>query len=288
MRLLILSFLFLLSSCGSTQDEYPVVDDPNPLIEEHLVVGAATVTTIKAATSDTIKEADSIKTVATTIENKVPKESKAIVASADNIKKIQSALAEQGTKLEVSNQRLTDIRKDIEELTSQTEAKSKEIKQLKADLQKERDEKQAALFSKLIYLIMTSVILGAVCIVCALRGEVKAFYGAAVCGAVIVISLGISFYAAKLALVGAIALVAGLILVCYMAWKEFESRKATKELVHTVEAAKHKMTPEAKAELFGHGPTVGQAHLLQSQVTKKIVNRLRKAAKEEWEPTIKV
>ena len=287
MRLLFLGLLLLGFSCGTdTFKDYKEIEDASPDIKKHIEVVDATVDSINKSADDTIKEADNIKSVAATITDKVPKESKNIDASADKIKGYQNDIKTKSKELEISNQNLINAEARVAELEKQDDEKTAEIKKLREDIKKERDAKKAALFKGLMYLIILSVILGAICVVCAIRGEAKAMWGAAVCGAVIVISLGISFYSTQLALVGAVALVAGLVLVGWSAYSEYVSRKATKELVDTVEVAKEKMDTNAKKEVFGSGAITGHAHTLQSNSTKSLVNKLRVKSKKYWEPTI--
>lgn len=273
-------------SCETFKDTHQPIVNPSPEIATHIAAVTEVTSDVKKAADATIKEADGIKAVTATISATAPKESKEIDLKADNIKGLQEQIKDHATKLVVSNQNLINAQTRVLALETQNAEKGKEIAKLQEELKKEKDEKKAALFSKLMYLIIASVILGAICIVCAIRGEAKAMWGAATCGAVIVISLGISFYSTQLAIVGAVALVAGLVLVVWTAYSEYTARKATKELVDTVEVAKQKMDPTAKKEIFGEGALLGQAHILQSPATKNLVNKLRVKSKKYWEPTV--
>jgi hypothetical protein len=270
--------LLLITSC-KTDPTITDIDKASPGIDSHIQVVKAETSTVITAADKTIDEADAIKKTAEGISKTVPKESKDISSRADAVKNLQDSIKGSAQKMEISSQNLTVANERVIALEAQNSS-------LKKEVAKEKAAKKAALFGKLVYLIMCSVILGAICIVVAIRGETKAFWGAAVAGAVIVISLGISFYAKQLAIAGAVALVVGLGLVIWNAYSEFIHRKAAKELVYTVEASKESMSVATKKEIFGEGAKAGQAHALQSSSTKELVNKLRVKAKKHWEPTI--
>jgi hypothetical protein len=286
MRYLIV-LLLLITSCKTPPEKvYDDIKKASPDIENHIETVNKSTTSIDQSADETIKEADGIKKVAANISKTVPNESKEIDSRADNIKELQNSIKKASQDLKVSNQNLANAQQRVAALEAQNTEKGDEITKLREELAKEKEAKKAALFSKLVYVIILSIILGAICIVVAIRGETKAFWGAAVCGAVIVISLGISFYSTQLAIVGAIAVVAGLVLVVWQAYSEYTNRKANDELVETVEVAKQTMSHEEKLKVFGDRVTTGQAHVIQSPTTKAIVNKTREKKKKFWEPTI--
>jgi hypothetical protein len=287
MRYLIV-LLLLITSCKTPPDKvYDDIKKATPDIQKHIETVNKSTTSIDESADETIKEADGIKKVAANISSKVPNESKEIDSRADNIKTLQNQIKKSSQDLKVSNQNLANAEKRVAALEAQNTEKGDEITKLREELAKEKEAKKAALFSKLVYVIILSIILGAICIVVAIRGETKAFWGAAVCGAVIVISLGISFYSTQIAIAGAIAVVAGLVLVVWQAYSEYTSRKANDELVETVEVAKEHMKTEEKIKLFGEGTRPGEAHMIQSPTTRKLVNKTREKKKPFWEPTIR-
>jgi ABC-type multidrug transport system fused ATPase/permease subunit len=299
----IIAILLLFWGCSSLPIlDTPEVEDPAPVVKEVIDVNNETKAEIDSKTDETIKKADEIKEEARKIIDIVPPEVKpdvkpnidSIDNKADEIKDLQISLKEQGKKLDEITDKLEITLVDIITITSQKEQlraeKGELIKKLEEkeqELLKERDLKQQALFSKMIYLIIASVILGAICLVSAFRGDSKAIWGAVGAGVIIIVSLSISFYMTEFAIVGFIAIIGGLGLVAWNAYKDNINQKATEELVHTVEVAKDKLTPSDTEAIFGKHAMVGQAHLIQSPATVKRVQEVRKKRRDDWEPIVK-
>jgi hypothetical protein len=304
LTLLIMVFLV---GCPSTK---PTVDpdkkiNPTPAIERSIKLQDEVSKSIKTETNKTIIEAEKIKGETKKIGDKVPdqvnEEIKNINQHTNNIIDFQRILQFQADKLIESKSQLNEAQSLISDLQKHNADIAKDNKVLKKEKEQAQKEKQAALFSKLIYLIITSIICLALCVVSALRGEPKAIWGAVGAGVVMIVSLAVSFFSIQFAIVGFIAVVAGLGLAIYIGFKNHAEKKealelkntidveriASKELVHTVEMAKSKLSREDKVDIFGTGAQVGKTHAVQSESTHKIVNSIRKEEKEHWEPTIR-
>ena len=271
------------------------VENPSPVVEEVIKITQESSDLIKKNTDETVRKAEEIKKDAKIIIDKVPPEIKPqIKPEVDNIDKLaseiiflQEDMKNQSLKMDEVNNDLRAALVNINTITSQKTELLKRNKQLTKDLAKAKEEKAKALFGKLVYLIIASVVLGALCLVSAFRGDKKAIWGAVTAAVIIVTSLAISFYMTEFALVGFIAIVGGLALVGYNAYKSHIDKKANKELVHTVEMTKDKLTLKDKREIFGDASLIGKSYMIQSNSTEKIVQKLRKEKKVDWEPIIK-
>ena len=292
--LLIMSVIY--TSCGGIDIvDIPEVKDPTPIVKEVIDTNKEVSDNIKNGTKETIDRADKIKEEAKNIIDILPPEVKPniqpkvdiIHKNANEIKDIQKSMQAQSLKLDKVTALLESALVDITTINAQKVELMKQKGELVKQLAKEKDAKQKALFAKMIYLIITSIVLGALCIVSALRGETKAIWGAVVAGVVIILSLAISFYMTEFALIGFVAVVGGLALLAYNAYKTHIERKANKELVHTVEMAKDKLMTKDKEEIFGKHSLQGQSHMIQSNSTVKLVQAVRKQRKDDWEPIIK-
>jgi ABC-type multidrug transport system fused ATPase/permease subunit len=291
-QMIMIMSAILLVSCPSTE---PTVDpdkkiNPTPAIERSIEIQDEVSNSITTETGKTIAEAEKIKGETKKIGEKVPdkvdQEIKNINQHTDNIIDFQRILQFQADKLTESKNKLNEAQSLVSDLQKHNADISKDNKVLKKEKEQAQKEKQAALFSKLIYLIITSIICLALCVVSALRGEPKAIWGAVGSGVVMIIALAVSFFSIQFAIVGFIAVVAGLGLAIYIGFKNHADKKATTELVQTVEMAKSKLKREDKVDLFGTGAQIGKSHAIQSKSTNKIVHQIRKQEKEHWEPTI--
>lgn len=287
-----------LTSCGmlrSTYDELVEVENPTPVVEEVIKHTQQSSDLIKKNTDETVRKAEEIKRDAKVLIDKVPPEIKPVIKpEVDNIDKNASAIIsfqkemkQQIIKMDALNNNLRAALVNINTITQQKTELLKRNQQLMEDLAKEKEEKQKALFGKLIYLIIASVVLGALCLVSAFRGETKAIWGAVVAAVVIITSLAISFYMTQFALIGFIAIVGGMALLIYNTYKAHCDKKANKELVHTVEVVKEQLSQDSQRNVFGHQSSLGQAHHIQSDSTVKIVQQLRRDRKMDWEPIVK-
>jgi ABC-type multidrug transport system fused ATPase/permease subunit len=289
---IVILFLFIVA-CPSVKDKELDTDRrENPSTDVSGVIGVqkSVSSSIGNETEKSIKASESIKNEASNIGRKVPDkvddELGKIEIHADNIITYQRVLQAQARRLEDATATLDRALLTINEMSKQNEDILSDNKKLKKEKELANQEKQAALFSKLIYVIIASILALALCIVSALRGDAKAIYGAIGAGVVIVVALGVSFHSKELAIVGFIALIAGLALAIYIGYKGHVEKKATRELVHTVEMTKAKLTNEDKLDIFGEGSVVGKAHAIQSESTNAVVNNIRKKEKEKWEHTI--
>ena len=287
-----------LTSCGvfrGAMDALVEVENPSPVVEEVIKITQESLDLINKNTDETVRKAEEIQKDIKVIIDKVPSEIKPkikpevdnIDRRASEIKLLQEEMKNQSLKLREVNNDLRAALVNINTIASQKTELLKRNKQLAKDLAKAKEEKAKALFGKLVYLIIASVILGALCLVSAFRGDRKAIWGAITAGVVIITSLAISFYMTQFALVGFIAIVGGLALVGYNAYKSHIDKKANKELVHTVEMTKDKLTPQDKLEIFGDASLIGKSFMIQSNSTEKIVHKLRKEKKVDWEPILK-
>ena len=297
-KLIILIVACTLTSCGvfrSAMDGLVEVENPSPVIEEVIKITQESTDLIKKNTDETIRKAEEIQKDIKVIIDKVPPEIKPkikpevdnIDRRASEIKLLQEEMKKQSFKMREMNNELRAALVNINIIASQKTELLKLNQQLAKDLAKAKEEKSKALFGKLVYLIIASVVLGALCLVSAFRGDKKAIWGAITAAVVIITSLAISFYMTEFALVGFIAIVGGLALVGYDAYKSHIDKKANKELVHTVEMTKDKLTLKDKREIFGDASLIGKSYMIQSNSTEKIVQKLRKEKKVDWEPIIK-
>jgi hypothetical protein len=289
---IVILFLFIVA-CPSVKDKELDTDRrENPSTDVSGVIGVqkSVSSSIGNETEKSIKASESIKNEASNIGRKVPDkvddELGKIEIHADNIITYQRVLQAQARRLEDATATLDRALLTINEMSKQNEDILSDNKKLKKEKELANQEKQAALFSKLIYVIIASILALALCMVSAVRGDAKAIYGAIGAGVVIVVALGVSFHSKELAIVGFIALIAGLALAIYIGYKGHVEKKATRELVHTVEMTKAKLTNEDKLDIFGEGSVVGKAHAIQSESTNAVVNNIRKKEKEKWEHTI--
>jgi ABC-type multidrug transport system fused ATPase/permease subunit len=303
MKHILLLFVIFTYGCGVIPIlDTPEIEDPAPVIEEVIDVNNETKDVIDKHTDETIKIADDIKDDTQDIIDKVPDDIKDTVQpnvdsigdKADRIKVLQELIQAQAEKMDEANDKLKATLIDVKTATQQNDQLRAEKGQLLEDnakLTAENEDlenaKQQALFGKMVYLIIASVILGAICLVSAFKGEPKAIWGAVGAGIVIIVSLAISFYMIEFALFGFIAIVGGIILLGWNAYSDYVNKKATKELVHTVEATKDKLPVNANEEIFGKHATVGQAQMIQSPSTVKLVQKIRKEKRDDWEPIIK-
>lgn len=289
--------MLLLVGCGSMNlfDDPPEVKDPSPVIEDVIEVNEKTSEVVNENTNETIKKADEIKDEAKKIIDIVPPESKEEVrprvdnidSKADEIKVLQREMQEQMKMLDKLNNQLQITLIDVKEITNQNNLLLEQKGKLIEELAKEKDAKQKALFAKMVYLIIAGIICGAICLVIAVRGEPKAIWGAVGAGIVIIASLSISFYMTQFALVGFVAIVGSLALLGWDAWKSRNERKANKELIHTVEVVKEELMPTSKKKIFGGDASLGQANMIQSKSTHKLVQQERIKMKPDWETIIK-
>lgn len=297
-KFIMLVLICTLTSCGvlrSTYEELVEVENPTPVVEEVIKHTQESSDLIKKNTDETVRKAEEIKKDAKLLIDKIPADIKPdIKPEVDNIDRNASAIISlqkemklQTVQMDELNNNLRAALVNINTITQQKTELLKRNQQLMEDLAKEKEEKQKALFGKLIYLIIASVVLGALCLVSAFRGETKAIWGAVVAAVVIITSLAISFYMTQFALVGFIAIVGGLALLVYNTYKSHCDKKANKELVHTVEVVKEQLTQEAQQNVFGHHASLGQAHQIQSPTTVKMVQRLRRERQQDWEPIVK-
>lgn len=297
-KLIILIVACTLTSCGvfrGAMDGLVEVENPSPVVEEVIKITQESSDLIKKNTDETVRKAEEIQKDVKVIIDKVPPEIKPkIKPEVDNITKkvseikvLQKEMKKQSLKMDDVNNDLRAALVNINTIASQKTELLKRNQRLTKDLAKAKEEKAKALFGKLVYLIIASVVLGALCLVSAFRGDKKAIWGAVTAAVVIITSLAISFYMTEFALVGFIAIVGGLALVGYNAYKNHCDKKANKELVHTVEVAKDKLTAKEKKDVFGEGAAQGQAHQIQSASTVKIVQQLRQEKQVDWEPIVK-
>ncbi len=297
-KFIILVLICTLTSCGmltSALEDLVEVENPSPVVEEVIKHTQESSDLIKKNTEETIRKAEEIKNDAKIIIDKVPPEVQPkIQPKVDKIDKNASAIIslkndmkQQTVKMDELNNDLRAALININTITKQKTELLKRNHKLMEDLAKEKEEKRRALFSKLIYLIIASVVLGALCLVSAFRGETKAIWGAVVAAIIIITSLAISFYMTQFALVGFVAIVGGMALLAYNTYKAHCDKKANKELVHTVEVAKEHLSQEEQKNVFGNQSSLGQAHHIQSPSTVEIVQRLRRDRKTDWEPIVK-
>lgn len=219
---------------------------------------------------------------------------KGLEKTVENLQKLKAA-GEELTKAERQILQLSalidKVQQDARTFEAESARKDELLKNSAAELGK-RDKKIAELESeaaeamqaKLVYL----VIIGVVCLALAawmfVQGNAKAIAMGAAAVVLIIGALAVSFFMKGMALVGFIVVAVVFVLLAFKMYMEFRERRARKELVKTVEHIKDNIDDTTKTKLFGDRVTDGEVGGLQSEETKNLVRKERKALKEEFDP----
>jgi len=159
---------------------------------------------------------------------------------------------------------LDTARGDIDVLRSALVQKDKKIADLQGSL-------KASIQRTMMYLLLAGFAMVAVCALMIYSGKPNGLMWGAAGVVVIVLSLTISFYAAKLALVGGLALLVVLAVVAYKIYESAQERQARQEVVKTVEHLKRHVPTEQSDGEFGGEVDDGIVGTLQSPATKAII-----------------
>lgn len=179
----------------------------------------------------------------------------------------------------VANLATTQDRADKAEASSgkfEADFKTEHVARLKAEDSSNKEIRKKYLgYSGILFFI--SLICGGVAIFSG--GNKLAMYGGILCGIASAVCITIVQVAPLIPwIIGGLALIAtGLLVYSYIKKNGQITmfHTATKELVQTVEAAKPKMTFAGRAAVFGDGPGIGDAHVIQSKETTALVKEIR-------------
>ena len=190
----------------------------------------------------------------------------------------------------VTNLAATKERADKAEASSgkfEADFKTEHEARLKAEDNTAKQLRQKYLgYSGILFFI--SLICGGVAIFAggnkiAMYGGILAGVGSAVCITIVQVAPLIPW------IIGGLALIAtGLLVYSYIKKNGQITlfHTATKELVQTIESAKPKMTMGGRAAVFGDGPSMGDAHVIQSKSTIALVKEIRADGNTQLAPAL--
>lgn len=265
-------------SSGTTPPTMPNIDTPRTNIHQ----SAGEVGTVATSIGT---RAVNIDKHATDIETKTPPAERPA---------IQPSLT--GIRLETDGLRddkatLTAVQKKLEDTEGQLKAEQLNVSKwidyannadasnakLKDEVSKLQDENAATFKRMMAYLAVICVAGIGICTVIAFFGRSKTAIMVAVgFGITLAVSTAVTLYLKAIALVTIIVLgVAFAVVIGYMGWQAFKSKKAEEELVHTGELAKQYLAPEAREHIFGYGAEPGKVAQIQSKSTQERVKQIR-------------
>tara|TARA_Y100000310_G_scaffold345691_1_gene468320 strand:- start:1683 stop:2588 length:906 start_codon:yes stop_codon:yes gene_type:complete len=239
------------------------------------------------------KDASTIKDEAQLVSEKVPVKSKpqvkphlaTIVKTSDHIikstieldkanSKLGSALSELGTAEAKVKEIQDEYKRAVKETEAAIEARDKAIAREKVATKR-----------LLNFLIIACVIAFGIGVTLMFFKHYTTGGGIAIASiATMVLAVAVVQYLEWIAIGGLIII--GLA-VAYLAYQFFLRQKAIEEVVQTTEIAKRSMPEDKQKEVFGDGPDIGKAYVIQSSSTEKLVNKVRKQQRDQWEPTVR-
>lgn len=269
-------------------------DIPNPTAEIKEVDSAIdSSSTGVVDVAETIDESiNEIKSSANSIGGKIPADITPLVEpDLTNIENHADLIKEQTAMLNEYAAKLNAARATMASVSSKVSNIKEQVDQLAKDRDaaiEERDaavaEAAAATQEMLMYIMGGSIIAAGICVAFMIFGSFKmGMIGLTASIATMALALTISEYRVEIAIGTGVLLFAVVGWVIYQAWQK---QNALKEVVHTTEVAKRKMTPEMRKEVFGYREEPGIASAVQSSSTENIVDRMRNQMRKRWNHTV--
>ena len=228
------------------------------------------------------KEVISIKQSANTI--RTPEQSEIvenITESAENItaesgklKEVSSALSKTGVKLEISGRTVDDY------VSRTIDAEKHNAKLTNENIQLKEDVKTG--MGKMLKWIVGGCLIGAgACAAMVIffgnfRGGVA---GASACLIIMTLALAVGQYMAYIAIAGVVVIVGSLGLLVYQL---FIQRRAIFDNIWTQEIVKKQLPITLKEKIYGGNEDAGQAGIIQSASTQKIVKNIKRKLPRGW------
>jgi hypothetical protein len=275
---------FAVSGCHHTRKGGS--DKPSTTLEQAIAETRQASKQIKEIADRIDESADSIAGSANAIGSKVPEEVKAqvqpdidniientvfIKGEANNLRQVSKNEEATAVKLEKATKSSIDMEKEILEL--QAERDEAVAKQRKADR------------AKIMWLVFAGIVMTAGSLAACSYG-LKAS-GFAIFGIFLIItSLTVSFLIENLEWVGGVAVLVAVLLIGYTIYRQRKERRATEEVVHTMEVVKDSLPEEQKGKIFGNGALPGVAFQIQSDGTEERVREIRNRFRPSWEHTV--
>jgi hypothetical protein len=247
---------------GGCQDK-PHLRDPQPTLD---AIGDT-----NAAVADRLpRRADTIDTHADGIATAVPpKVEVRIRPHVSGIRTETAGLRADAEQLRGAVQQVEEAKVDLQAIQDTLRKRDERI----AKLEQEKKNGERALMGGLIVLGVIGLGVSATFVAMGNKRGIATGIGA---GVILIVALMVGFYSLWLAImfaaVAAVAIIIGVILVVQRLRRE---RKATKELVATVEAAKQALPAPVRMDLFGQGAIPGKVDVLQSPTTQAMVREAR-------------
>jgi len=197
-----------------------------------------------------------------------------IATESSKLKETSSNLSKAGVKLEISGRTIDDYVGRTIEAEKKNEQLLDENKKLKEDIKTG--------LNKMLKWIVGGCLIGAgACTAMALFfGNMKGgLFGAAACLIVMILTLAVGQYMTYIAIGGVAIIVISLGILCYQL---FIQHKAISDNVWTQEVVKRNLPLELKNKLYGAVGEKGQAGIIQSKTTQRIVKQIKKKLPKGW------
>ena len=197
-----------------------------------------------------------------------------IGVESSKLKETSSNLSKAGVKLEISGRTIDDF------VGRTIEAEKVNADLTDENLQLKEDVKTG--MNKMLKWIVGGCLIGAgACAAMALFfGNIRGgMAGAAACLTIMTLAIAVGQYMAYIALAGIIVIIGSLGLLGYQL---FVQRKAISDNVWTQEVVKRNLSKELKDKLYGGVGESGQAGIIQSKSTQKIVKQIKRKLPQGW------
>lgn len=280
-KIILLIDLLLLTGCGSFQQSNH---------QQHLEEDVQNITKTIEKSAQNINDSSQtiddkvviIKQTSKDIDNnalmsEIAKNADAIVLESNKLKQVSLDLSKVGVKLEISGRVIDDYANRAANAEQKNAKLEEENTKLKEDMQKG--------LNKILKWVVAGCLIGAgICAAMALfSGNVQGgLIGGSACLIIMVLAIAVSQYIIYIAIGGVVAILGTFGLLGYQL---FIQRKAIADNVWTQEVVKTQLPLNLKEKIYGARGEKGQAGIIQSKSTQKIVQQIKKNLPIGWKIT---